>query len=67
MKVDKAKESKIEKILNKRNCEVLSVIEEVYSRTWFLGNRGKSKKYKEDGSRIQRETECRSKMTREVG
>ena len=30
--------------INKRNCEVFSVMEGVYSRTWCIGKEGKCKR-----------------------
>ena len=39
VEVDKFKEWEVEKILNKnkRSNKILSVLEEVYSRIWYLG------------------------------
>ena len=50
---------------NKRSCEVLSEMEGVYGRIWYLGKRGRLRKCKESSSRIWRKIEYRSKITRE--
>jgi len=42
-------------------------MEEVYSRTWLIGEKIKFREYKKGSSRIQEENEHRSKMTREIG
>ena len=48
---------------NKRGREVLSMLEGVYSRTWYLGKKGGLKKYKKGVRRIQRKNGGRSKKT----
>ena len=41
-------------------------MEEVYSKAWYLGKRGRFREYKSGGGRVWGDIECRSKATREV-
>ena len=52
VEVDKFKEWEVEKISNKnkRSNKVLSVLEEIYSRIWYLEEKERLRKYKEDSS-----------------
>ena len=55
-----------ENIKSKKSDEsskVFGMIEEVYSRTWLLGKRGRFRECKEDGSRVWEKTKYRSKKT----
>jgi len=52
---------------NKRNREVFSMLEGVYSRTWHIGKRRESRRCKGSNRGIWGKNECRSKKVRKVG
>ena len=43
------------------------MIKEVYSKAWYLGERGRFREYKSSGGRVWGEIEYKSKAIREVG
>ena len=51
---------------NTRSGKVFSTMERVYSRIWYLGERGRLKECKRSSSKFWRKYECRSKQTRKV-
>ena len=51
---------------SKRSGKVLSMIEGIYSGTWYLGEGGGFIKYKGCSSQISEKVKHRSKMTEEV-
>jgi len=56
----------IEQEENTGSSEVSSVMEEVYSGTWHIGEERRFRKYKRSCGWVWRKNKCRSKMTREV-
>ena len=52
---------------NKRSNKVFGMMEGVYSRTEYIGEGRRLRKYKGSSRGIQKKIECRSQMTREVG
>jgi len=52
---------------NKRSNKVLGVLEDVYSRIWYLEKDKRLIKYKRSSSKFQRNNKYRSQETREIG
>ena len=52
---------------NIRSCEVFSIVEEIYGRTWHIEEKRRLGKYKRSSSWVWEKDEYRSKETREVG
>ena len=46
IKVDRVEKWEVEKIYNDKNCQVLSKIKRIYSRTWYIEEEERLEKYK---------------------